>query len=430
MKYNEQLITLADFYDTIYAIPPRLTRDEITPKSVTKNLLAALGDPQKKLRSVLITGSKGKGSSALMLSQLLISAGEKVGQFSSPHLFDFRERIVVDNEMIDQRSLLALARNVFAAANALNIKHSDEFPRFFEVTTAIAYLYFVQRHVDYAVIETGIGALTDATNQDSHQLSILTNIESEHLDIFGDLENLATEKSGVMLPNIPLILGDLPEETDHIIIDRAAQLRTPVTRFKRSFIVNNNGFYPVPVGQSSWISDSLNKAKNAWIALAAFKQLGLELTDEEKINTLQHTKLPAREEIVSKIPFVILDGAHTQQSAQSLATYVDKSVTIPIRKKVLLVSFSAKKNIAAVLSAFPDADKIVITQATESRSLSPENVQNFIHSLDCIPHKTKIKIIENPLKALKKTMKKLKTDDVLVITGSVYLAGLISQQFR
>lgn len=428
MQYNDQLETLADFYDTIYAIPARLTRDEVTPKAVTKQLLAALGNPQTALRSILITGSKGKGSSAIMLSQLLISAGQKVGQFSSPHLFDFRERIVVNNEMIEPHHLLSLAKKVFAAANALPIKHSDEFPRFFEVTTAIAYLYFAQRHVDYAVIETGIGALTDATNQDSHQLSILTNIESEHLDIFGDLSSLAAEKSGVMLPNVPLILGDLSEKADQLIIEQAAKLNVPVTRFKRSFIINNNGFYPVPVGQSIWISDSLNKAKNAWVALAAFKQLGIELTEEEIINTLQQTRLPAREEIVSKTPFVIIDGAHTRKSAESLANYVEKSVTTPIKKKVLLVSFSAKKNIKAVLSAFPDVDKIVITQATESRSLCPEKIQGIIEKLNSMEHNPKIRVIKNPVKALTKTLKKLETDDALIITGSVYLAGLASQQ--
>ncbi len=425
MNYKTNIETLDDFYDTLYSVPPRFNREIATPQAVTAKLLAALDNPQNHFRSILITGSKGKGSSAIMLKALLNAAGEHVGLFSSPHLFDYRERIIIDGNLIDSLALLRLARRVFAAANALTINHPDEFPRFFEITTAIAYLYFAERAVDFAVIETGIGAMTDATNQHAHQLSILTNIELEHTDIFGTLENIAKEKSGVMRANIPLILGDLPEEIDQMIIDYAAKLHVPVTRFKSSFISNNNGFYPLKVGQRLWITDSLSRAKNAWLALTALAKLGVDLSDEEKVEALQYVKLPAREEIVSKTPLVIIDGAHTAKSAKNLANYIDKTVKFPVRKKVLLLSFSSEKNIAPVLAAFPDANKIVLTRATTTRSMTPEAMLNTIKALT----DSKIKIIENPLQALEKTMKKLKADDVLVITGSVYLAGLLSQQF-
>lgn len=430
MQYNEKLETLDDFYDTLYRIPPRLTRDTATPKAVTKQLLAALDNPQDDLRSILITGSKGKGSSAIILANLLQAAGKKVGLFSSPHLFDYRERIVVNNEMIDAQSLLRLARRVFAAANALVINHPDEFPRFFEITTAMAYCYFADRYVDYAVIETGIGALTDATNQDSHVLSILTNIEAEHLDIFGDLQGLATEKAGIMLPNIPLILGNLPEEIDQYIIYKAAEINTPITRFKRSYLNNNNGYFPVVIERNAWITDSMIKAKNVWLALTAMKKLGVSLSESEIIDTLTNTRIPAREEVISRSPLVIVDSAHTAQSAKSLANYVQKNMQKPIRKLVLLVSFSAKKNIEPVLSAFPETNKLVVTQATQSRSLTPDNVVESLDVSTWFDDKVKIKTIDNPVIALEKTMKKLKPDDVLVVTGSVYLAGLVSQQFR
>lgn len=430
MHYQTEIATLEDFYRTIYAIPARKTRTIATPKAVTKRLLQALDNPHKELSSVLVTGSKGKGSSAIMLANLIQSAGYKVGQFCSPHLFDFRERITVNGQMIAPEQLLDLARQVFAAANQLSINHPDEFPRFFEVTTAIAYLHFVRNYVDYAVIETGIGALTDATNQDAHQLSILTNVEAEHLDVFGDISGVANEKAGVIQPNTPLILGDLPESIDQMIIARAAELNAPVTRFKREYIVNNSGFFAVKVGKETWIADSVAKAKNAWTALAAFKQLNIDLTDTEKVTALQDVYLPAREEIVSKTPFVIIDGAHTRDSAHSLGNYVAKSVTTTVRKKILLLSFSAEKNIAPILAAFPDVDKIVLTQATTSRSLSPQAILAEIQDKHLCNKDIKIKLCENPLIALKKTMKKMQAEDVLIITGSVYLAGLLSQQFR
>lgn len=430
MKYNIEFETLADFYQTLYSIPSRLTRETATPQSVTKKLLDKLDNPQQSLRSVLVTGSKGKGSSAIMLSALLEKAGFRVGLFSSPHLFDYRERIIINAKMIEQRDLLLLGKRVFTAANALDIAHPDEFPRFFEITTAIAYLYFYEKGVDYAVIEAGIGAQTDATNQDAHCLSILTNIESEHLDIFENIESVAAEKSGVMRKGIPLILGDLPESIDQLILNHAAKLQAPVTRFKNQFLKNNNGFYPFIIGSQVWISDSRSKAKNAWIALKAFKELGEKLSDEEKVDALNNVLLPAREEVVSKIPLVIIDSAHTQISAKSLANYVEKTMIPPVRKQVLLVSFSAGKNIEPVMAAFPHVDKIVITQATASRSLLPETIAEQIEQLSVFSKKPKIRLIEDPLKALKKTMKKLQKDDVLVITGSVYLAGLLSQQFR
>lgn len=430
MQYNENIKTLDDFYDTIYSIPARLTRDTATPKSVTQKLLEALDNPQTALRSVLITGSKGKGSSAILLAGLLQSAGKKVGLFSSPHLFDYRERIVVNHELIDPSSLIRLAKQVFTAANKLDIQHPDEFPRFFEITTAIAYCYFAERYVDYAVIETGIGALTDATNQDSHVLSVITNIEAEHLDIFGDIHGLATEKAGIMLPNVPLILGNLPEEVDQLIIRKASELNTPVTRFKRSYLSNNNGFYPVVIEKNAWITDSVVKAKNVWLALTALKLLSVHLSEEEIIDSLNETRVPAREEVISRSPLVIVDSAHTQQSARNLANYAHKNATKPVRKWVLLVSFSAKKNIEPVLSAFPETNKLVITQATQTRSLTPQHIADSLDEQALFDEKVKIKMIDNPVTALEKTMKKLKPDDVLIVTGSVYLAGLVSQQFN
>ncbi len=417
MQYQTNIDTLDDFYQSLYAIPARRTRNHSTPKTVTKALLQALGNPQQELHSVLITGSKGKGSSAIMLSNLLQAAGLKVGQFCSPHLFDFRERITVNGKMIEPNHLIKLAKQVFSAANHLPIKHPDEFPRFFEVTTAIAYLYFVKNFVDYAVIETGIGALTDATNQDVHELAVLTNIETEHLDIFGDLTAVATEKAGVIQPDKPLILGDLPENIDQLIMARANELNSPVTRFKRGSIKNNSGFFSIKVGQKSWIADSVTKAKNAW-------------TDAEKVAALQQTYLPAREEIVSKTPLVIIDGAHTQESAHHLANYVEKSAPSAMNKLTLLVSFSAEKNIQPVLSAFPKTDKIVITQATETRSLTPEKIEKVIKKQYVYDDGVDMQLIVNPIVALKETMQQLQTNDVLVITGSVYLAGLLSQQFR
>ncbi len=430
MKYNTKIATLDDFYQTLYSVPSRLTREIATPQSVTQKLLEKLGNPEQSIRSVLITGSKGKGSSAIMLSALLQATGLKVGLFSSPHLFDYRERIVINSEMIAEQDLLLYAKQVFTAANELDISHPDKFPRFFEITTAIAYLYFYEQGVDYAVIEAGIGALTDATNQKAHCLSVLTNIESEHLDIFENIEKVATEKSGVMKQGIPLILGDLPESIDQIILDTAYDLSVPIIRFREQFLKNNNGFYPVAIGNEMWISDSKTKAQNAWIALTAFNQLGEKLSDTDKVKVFNQLIIPARKEIVSQKPLIVIDSAHTQSSAKSLANYVAKSITPPVRKKILLVSFSAAKNIEPVLTAFPDTNEIIITQATETRSLSPKVIEKQMKQSKIFSKKVKISLIENPLTALEKVQKKLHTDDVLVITGSVYLAGLLSQQFR
>lgn len=430
MKYQTQIDTIDDFYQTLYCIPPRLSRETASPKDVTQRLLAAVNNPQKNIRSILITGSKGKGSTAIILSTLLSRAGSRVGLFSSPHLFDFRERIKIDDKLIPTRSLIQLAKRVLAAANALEIHHPDEFPRFFEITTVIAYLYFSEQNVDYAVIEAGIGALTDATNQDDHCLAILTTIEPEHLDIFHSMENLAIEKAGVMLPNVPLILGDLSEDVDQIIIDRASQLAVPIIRFKNSFLKNNKGFFPIKIGHTVWVTDSKLKAKNTWMALTAFKQLGETLSDEDKVSALNHVKLPAREEIVSQKPLIVIDSAHTPMSAQNLAQYIAKQCPKPSGKLVLLVSFSAKKNIDPVIKQFADAQKIVITQASDSRSLLPKTIKKHLEKSQLLTTPTKIKLIDSPKTALKKTLAKLKKNDILVITGSVYLAGLLSREFQ
>lgn len=423
-QYNEQISTLDEFYQEIYRIPPRQSRKEVTPRQVTAKILTALDNPQQKIKSVLITGSKGKGYVSIITSAILQEAYYNVGLFTSPHLFDYRERITINDEVISQSELLHYARQVFSAINQLDFDEVS-FPRFFEITTAIAYLYFADKGVDFAIIETGLGARTDATNQGVQSLSVLTTIEFEHGDIFGDLAAITHEKAGVIRAKTPLVMGELDEALAQTVLAQADNAGAPVFRFKKTQISNNQGYYQQKLGRDDYfVTQSEIRAKNTWLALTVIQQLDVEIESKELLTILENIRLPARQEVISSTPLVVVDGAHTAQSAKQLRNYVDKLSKDVVGKKQLLVSFSALKNILPVVNQFADFNQLIITKVDENRSLETSVIADYL-----LEHEIKIqtKIIEQPYQAIQETVGKLKKDDVLVISGSVYLAGLASR---
>ncbi|MPV85706.1 bifunctional folylpolyglutamate synthase/dihydrofolate synthase [Ostreibacterium oceani] len=493
--------TLDEFYAALYALPPRFNRAITTPRAVTAKLLQQLGHPERQCRSVVITGSKGKGSVALMLSAALQQAHARVGLFTSPHLFDYRERIRINGEMIPVDTLVNLGNCVFAAANQLTINHEDERPRFFEITTAIAYLYFAEQSVAMAVMETGIGAKTDAVNQSVHEVAILTHIEAEHLDIFGDMPTLIDEKCGVMRAHTPLILGAQQPVVVDAVKTIANQLSVDVCSVDRiDNVIDNAAINACPSAQSQapsyqWpvegcllSAHSKIKARNMAIAVAALQALDIRMT-QSVATTLSTLTLPAREEVVSEAPLIVIDSAHTAQSAANLAQFVmaRRDALGLTGRLVMLVSFSATKNVYAAMEAFDKVANnplnkavkqipedisevtskaasnsssqvvalqppsmiatVIVTEATTTRSLSCELIVDALQGLQAHDTKsdaagelsdgvTKRAAIErilseaDPEAALTLALSNLQSSDCLVITGSVYLAGWASAYYQ
>jgi dihydrofolate synthase/folylpolyglutamate synthase len=198
MTYQETL-------DYLYITLPMFSRigDAAFKKNLTNTLqlCEALGDPQKKFKSVHIAGTNGKGSVSHMLAAVLQTSGYKTGLYTSPHLKDFRERIKVNGEMCDEEFVVAFIEKIKPLIEKIQ-------PSFFEITVAMAFTYFAEQNVDIAVVEVGLGGRLDSTNVIIPELCVITNIGWDHMNMLGDsLEKIAYEKAGIIKENIPVVLG-------------------------------------------------------------------------------------------------------------------------------------------------------------------------------------------------------------------------------
>ena len=189
-----------------------------------RKLLTALGNPQEKVAMIHVAGTNGKGSTVAMISSMLMGNGYTVGAYTSPHLIDIRERIVVNNEMIGEELFTSLIKDVVEAASELDFS-----PTFFELVTATAFKYFAEQAVDIAVIETGLGGRLDSTNVITPLMTLLTKIDLEHTHLLGDtVEDIAREKAGIFKASIPAISAAQSEEVTAVLRQCAEETKTSV----------------------------------------------------------------------------------------------------------------------------------------------------------------------------------------------------------
>ena len=193
-------------------------------KDITNTIILceAFGNPQNKFKSIHIAGTNGKGSTSHMLAAVLQTAGYKTGLYTSPHLKDFRERIKVNGQMCDEQFVIDFTERIQPLIKEIQ-------PSFFEITVAMAFEYFVQKKVDVAVIEVGLGGRLDSTNIIMPELSVITNIGWDHMNLLGNsLESIAVEKAGIIKKNIPAVIGEYLPETKNIFSEKALQQEAPI----------------------------------------------------------------------------------------------------------------------------------------------------------------------------------------------------------
>ncbi|MDN5304393.1 MAG: dihydrofolate synthase / folylpolyglutamate synthase [Fusobacteriaceae bacterium] len=338
-----------------------------------KQILEKCGNPQNYYKIIHIAGTNGKGSTASIIEYSLIEAGFSVGKYTSPHILKFNERIVINKtEIIDDD----IAKYYLKIKNIIlenNIKAT-----FFEVTTAMAFLYFKDKKIDYLVAEVGLGGKYDATNVVNPILSIITNVSYDHINILGDtLEKIAEEKCGI-IKNAPVIILDkqdvlikcVKSKTDNYILANK-QYNYKVSLDKENLftniILNKNIFNLSLYG--------MFQGDNFILAYSALKYLGID--DIFIQNAVKNIYWPGRFEVFSKNPLIILDGAHNEDSALSL-----KSNCIDLFKKdeiVLITSILEDKEIDKVLKIFSEISDSVIFTSLKSyhRGLSSKNLYDI-----------------------------------------------------
>lgn len=392
-----------------------------------KRLLAALGDPQNSLRFVHIAGTNGKGSTAEMFSRIFIDAGLKTGCFTSPFIIRYNDRIRVGGRDIPSSDLSRIAEKVRTAVDTL--PDSADLSQF-EITQAIAFLYFVQQKCDIVVLETGLGGLLDCTNViTTPLLTVITTIDLDHTAILGDtIAQIAAQKAGIIKPNVPCVLSaNNPRDAVNVVTQAAEKNHSAlVIPDIESVLVKRldcfgAGFdykgksYTLSMGGAHQITNALSVIEGCEL----LKQT-LALTDENITRGIAQAVLPARVEILCTSPLTILDGAHNPDGLSALAKVLDGCG----KRCFALIGMCRDKNIdSAVQKLIPYVDTFYTVDGFSERALDRTDLAQKIISLG-----GKAQPCGLPIDVQIKALQKAHPNDITLICGSLYLAAQIKNK--
>ena len=359
-----------------------------------KVLLKKLHNPEKNLRCIHVAGTNGKGSVCAMISSILSNAGYKVGMYTSPHLKKFNERIRINNKLSSDKEI---------AQYYLRVKKHVTNQTFFEITTAMAFLYFKEKNVDFAVLEIGLGGRLDSTNVITPLVSIITNIGMEHTEYLGNtIEKIAYEKAGIIKKNVPVVTAT--EGKALATIKKISNQRN-----SKLIAVNNK-----KINYKLRFKGEFQK-QNASIAAKAIEILKnndkIKITKYNIIDGLKNTKWPGRFQFIAKN--ILIDSAHNPSGFKTL---VKELKNIDYNKLILIIGFSNDKDIKAISKIIkPKAYKTIITKSDNEKAEKPKIIQKYFN--------TNSIIINNPKKALKYAKSIATNKDLILITGSIFLVG-------
>ncbi|HOO89290.1 MAG TPA: folylpolyglutamate synthase/dihydrofolate synthase family protein [Syntrophales bacterium] len=387
-------------------------------------LLTRLGNPQNEFDTILIGGTNGKGSTAAILSSIFAKEGMKVGLYTSPHLCDFRERIRVNHQMIPTDTLCSLIEQI--------AEEIREDVTYFEFATALAFLYFARCKVEMGIIEVGMGGRLDATNIVAPKLSIITNISMEHQQYLGtDLQSIAREKGGIIKEGGMCITAARDRKVIDTLAEICCQREAALYRLGKDIKIRRSGkgtfSYQGINKQYNGLALSLtgrHQTENAALAIAAVDLLstkGMTIDDNSIIEGLRDVRWEGRLDLISRDPRIVLDGAHNPAGISSLCNALVKDFSY--RRLIVVFGVLRDKNYPGMLKRLlPLADILILTQPNEERAASLEDVLPIAEL-----HHGHIEVVDDPGKALARARSLAGADDLVCITGSLYLVGEIKK---
>ena len=370
--------------------------------NITK-LCAFFDNPQEKIKCIHIGGTNGKGSTSNMLASILQEAGYKVGIYNSPHLIDFTERIKVNGENCDKEF-------VFNFIQKLKTLPEDILPSFFEFTTIMAFEYFYQQQVDFAIIEVGLGGRLDSTNIIKPMVSAITNVQLDHQNILGNtIEEIAYEKAGIIKNNITIISGDENETVKNIIRDKAKK--------------ENANFIDATSIKSDLKSDLKGnyQQKNIRVVLALtdeLTRLNVEISHQDiesgLLNVHQNTGFIGRWFEFSKTPLTICDTAHNQAGLEQVFSQLN-SID---RHKHVILGFVNDKKIDEVMNLLPENSKFYFAKPAIHRGRHPKDYEDLLINAKII-----YKIFDSVQEAYLSAKQECTNDEMIFIGGSNFVVG-------
>ncbi len=394
----------------------------------TIELCAFLGDPQHRFRSIHVAGTNGKGSVSHMLAAIFQTAGYKTGLYTSPHLKDFRERIRIDGEMIDKDFVTEFISRIRTLSETID-------PSFFEVTVAMAFDYFAARQVDIAIIEVGLGGRLDSTNVIRPELSVITNIGFDHMNLLGDtLPKIAFEKAGIIKKGIPVVIGEQQPESSPVFDRRAAEEQAPLSyadqhrfvadwKFEKHELVAEVTSLPSRDKEYYHLDlAGIYQAKNLVTVLQAIHVMtekGWKLEHRAVMQALRHVKrltsLHGRWEYIHQHPSIVLDVAHNEDGIRQLL----RQIEITDHEELLIVFGMVKdKEIDRVLALLPPQATYYFTRAQIPRALPEDELAERAKTkgLKGAPYPT-------VMDALRAAKGHARDSDLVIVCGSVFIVG-------
>lgn len=396
--------------------------------STTHILDAHFNHPHNQYRTIHIAGTNGKGSCAHTIAAILQHTGLKVGLYTSPHLVDFRERIRINGEMMPQQYVIDFVEEERSFFEPLH-------PSFFELTTALAFKYFAEQHVDVAVIEVGLGGRLDCTNIISPILSVITNISFDHTQFLGNtLAQIASEKAGIIKHKVPVIIGECNAETRSVFEHKAHEVEAPILFAEDNKEVLSSEFSDLyghklrhyttrSFGDIYGELTGECQIKNANTILCALHSLSkiFSVTHEDITYAFEHvcemTGLRGRWQILQEHPTIICDTGHNTGGWQYLAHQLAQIATSG-NKLHIVFGMASDKDIERVMSTLPHEACYYWTKASVKRATSEQTIANIATKYDLHG-----KTYSNVAEAYEAAVNNASTNDYIYVGGSSFIVA-------
>lgn len=400
-----------------------------------------LGNPHQSYAVIHVAGTKGKGSVCALCANALRSAGYRVGLYTSPHMEDYAERIQINGVPIPHEELIALVNQIRP-----ELDKGTQLTTF-EITTALAFLYFALNKVDVVVAEVGLGGRLDATNIITPKVSVITSLSLDHVEVLGDtLEKIAAEKAGIIKPNIPVVSSPQRESARRVLEEIAAQKNSPFYLVGRDTLfapqthslreqtlwvwhpVRGVEAAPPLLGQANEAQPlsltipllgqhQVENAATAYTALQVIQRQGFAISEKALQEGFATVRWPGRLEILHQAPFVVLDSAHNRDSACRLRQAIEE--LFPERSVILIFGVSEDKDVSGMLTELsPLATKLIVTKSVHPRAMSPILLAQLAGELN-----VQAQCTQSVEEAMEVGLRLATPESVVLITGSIFVAA-------
>ena len=400
-------------------------------------LLERLGNPQLTIPAVHITGTKGKGSTAVMTAAMLQAAGHTVGLFTSPHLVRFEERMTVNGQLPPPGKIVSLVEKLKSLA--ADLEQSDETrPTFFELSTALAWMVFQNAGCDLVVLEVGLGGRLDTTTLCAPLVTVITSVSRDHMKLLGDtLELIAREKAGIVKPGVPCLIGVDQSSVVEVIAQFCRERGAELLQLGHEILIEHRHPTPGRIGPAKWTIDVRTpsnlyrdmsvplagefQTRNAALAIVAVEVVSQRLggiTEEQMRAGLVQVAWPLRLEVAQQSPLILLDAAHNDASMRELCR---AALSIPAGTRTLIFGTSRDKEAAVMLGIAGAAfDLLILTKySTNPRAWPVEELVEVAKSSTRMP----IQFCDTVAEALHLARQTSQPGDLICVAGSFFLAA-------